>query len=78
LKRREIVSCVVVLGLGGFVKGLLGSIGAAGICGWPEQKLFLSVKIRAVIGGKSRRVVCLGGVVTAIWWPIVVSLLRRY
>lgn len=46
------MSCVVVLGLGGFVKGLLGSIGAAGICGWPEQKLFLSVKIRAVIGGK--------------------------
>ena len=72
------MSCVVVLGLGGFVKGLLGSIGAAGICGWPEQKLFLSVKIRAVICGKSRRVVCLGGVVTAIWWPIVVPLLRRY
>jgi len=78
LKRREIVSCVVVLGLDGFVKGLLGSVGANGICGWLEQGLFLSVKIRAVIGGKSRRVVCLGGVATAIWWPIIVPLLKRY
>jgi len=68
----------LVLGLGGFVKGLLGSVGAAGICGWPEQGLFLLVKIRAVIDGKGIKVVCLGGVVTALWWPTVVPLLRRY
>jgi len=72
------VSCVVVLGLGGFVKGLLGSVSTAGICGWPEQGLFLLVKIRVVIGGKGIKVVCLGGVVTALWWSTVVPLLRRY
>jgi hypothetical protein len=44
LERRETVSYVVVLGFGGSVKGLLGSIGVDGIYGWLEHRLFLLLR----------------------------------
>jgi len=59
------VSYVVVLGFGGSVKGLLGSIGVDGIYGWLEHGLFLLAKMRVVADGKDRMVIYLGGVVMA-------------